>query len=202
MCFSILHVFKCAFIFLYFVFAVSQGCKKRMTSFFFPSPGLGVHTACSRHVIWEEIFSRVMSDNYCLIGQKWQVGVVKAEKLQKFCTWVSGEVWDVLAATNFVLVRATSRKRTSVSALVEYAPSFKQYGGECICVYVKTFPEKSHILCVFNIVFSLEWPVHSAAASCGTVLLQIRPVPTRAPVFLWCPLWCGGAVLETKTGHW
>lgn len=37
-------------------------------------------TVCSRYIVWESLFSRVVSDNYCVIGQKSVVGVVNAEK--------------------------------------------------------------------------------------------------------------------------
>jgi len=74
------------------------------------------------------------SENYCVIGQ-FEVGVVNAlfkfvqewvvlRTSQEFCTWVSREVWNVLARTNFVLVRATSRKRTNFSVVAEYVSAF------------------------------------------------------------------------------
>jgi len=57
--------------------SLSQGYEKRMTSFFPRSPGSGVLAACSRHIVRAEHFSRVVSKNYCVIGQ-FEVGVVNA----------------------------------------------------------------------------------------------------------------------------
>jgi len=48
-----------------------------MTSFFSRSPGSGVLAACSGHIIRAEHFSRVVSENYCVIGQ-FEVAVVNA----------------------------------------------------------------------------------------------------------------------------
>jgi len=63
-----------------------------MMSFISRCPGLGVFSACSRRIIWAERFSRVVSENCCVIGQKIKVGVVNAEG----CT-VMGSFQDQLS---------------------------------------------------------------------------------------------------------
>jgi len=50
---------------------------KSTNIFIHEAPGSGVLAACSRHIIRAQHFSRVVSENYCVIGQ-FEVGVVNA----------------------------------------------------------------------------------------------------------------------------
>jgi len=68
-----------------------------MTSFFSRSPGWGVLTACSRHIIRAEHFSRVVSENYCVIGQ-FEVGVECLARVT--CAAVGGPFEDFPGVLN------------------------------------------------------------------------------------------------------
>lgn len=43
------------------------------------SPGLGVLAGCSRLIMWEQLFPRLVFENYCVIGPKLEVGVVNVD---------------------------------------------------------------------------------------------------------------------------